>query len=76
MIKENCNKCIFFSKKPGIKNYFIFICKYWGLESINKLPNLIIFESIGKKCPFFKEKINQNKSKDHDKNSDGLNIII
>lgn len=63
MNKINCFNCTYFSKSPGIRNYFIFICHYWGLRSINKLPQLIVFESIGKKCPFFKEGTKKNNIK-------------
>ncbi len=77
MKKESCYSCIYFSKKPGLKNYFIYICSYWGLKSINKLPQIVIYESIGKKCPFF----TQNKSSDTKRTEkkgkdDNLNIII
>lgn len=67
----NCHKCIFFNKSPGIRNYFIFFCSFWGLKSINKLPYYVIFESIGKECPFFKQKkIEKNKTENMiDKNN-------
>jgi len=76
--KESCYNCTYFSKKPGIKNYFIYLCSYWGLKSINKLPQKVIYESIGKNCPFYNEKKNLNIKKNDDKNgkNDNLNIII
>ena len=74
----NCLNCVYLSKRAGIRNYFIFKCSYWGLTTQKILPQSIIISTIGKRCPFFKQK-KQVKTKKNsfkkNKNS-GLDIIV
>jgi hypothetical protein len=56
MTTKNCYNCEYFSKRPGVGNYFIYKCAYWGLTTQNIIPQSVVISSIGKKCPFFKEK--------------------
>ena len=75
LTNKNCYHCTFFYKRPGIGNYFIYKCKYWGLESKGILPQSIVISSIGKKCPFFVRKKNDKKSEEMNKDNDGFDII-
>jgi len=70
--KKNCYNCRFFYRRPGVKNYFIYKCSYWGIVSKNILPQIVVMQSIGKKCPFFKMK--NNNKKDNKKNNDDNKI--
>jgi hypothetical protein len=54
---STCITCKYFSKRPGSGSYFINKCSYWGIVSQNILPQSIVISSIGKRCPFFKQKI-------------------
>ena len=82
--KKNCYNCMYFSKRPGVRNYFIYKCSYWGIISQKVLPQSVIISSIGKRCPFFKKKINKKqfikkdnkKIDDNNFNDDDLDIII
>jgi len=77
MTNQNCNYCQYLSKKPGMGNYFIYTCNYWGLTTKRILPQTVVASSIGKKCPFFKEKQRiVIKPKDKEIKKDGLDIII
>ena len=62
MSNTNCNQCEYLSKRPGSGNYYIYKCSYWGIVSQQILPQTVIFNSIGKKCPFFKQKTKINKT--------------
>lgn len=76
-MRISCLKCEYLSKRPGIGAYFIWICNYWGLISKKILPQSIVKESIGRECPFFKEKIIKKKdSHSIDNNDDNINIIV
>ncbi len=74
----NCLNCIYLSKRAGTGNYFIFKCSYWGLTTQKILPQSVIISSIGKKCPFFKQK--KIKRSDEDTNDDnknkGFDVIV
>ncbi len=81
MASTNCLNCIYLYKRPGAGNYFIYKCNYWGLETKNIIPQSVIINSIGKKCPFYiKKEINKNKKKednpDKEKNDNDSGIII
>ena len=52
----NCFNCIYLSKRPGVGNYFIYKCSFWGIISQNILPHSVVINSIGEKCDFFKER--------------------
>ena len=73
----NCFNCAYLSKRPGVGNYFIFKCSYWGLTTQKVLPQSVIISSIGKRCPFFKQKKTINNNKNSIKNNNnGLDIIV
>ncbi len=77
LAKTNCFNCIYLSKRPGIRNYFIYKCSYWGLTTQKILPQSVIINSIGKRCPFFKQKkFGKVNRKLNNKNNNGLDIII
>ena len=74
-----CFNCYYLSKKPGTKASFIFECKYWGLITERVLPQSVIINSIGKKCPFFKEIIKEVKTQKKEKKTnqnENLDITI
>jgi hypothetical protein len=77
---SGCNNCEYLSKRPGIGNYFIYKCSYWGLITQRVLPQSVIISSIGKRCPFFKQKIINSATKKDQKSSDsskdGLDLIV
>ena len=78
MSNTNCYHCIYFHKRPGVGNYFIYKCIYWGITTQKILPQSVVISSIGEKCPFFKKK-EQQKSNDNTKNKkngDGFDIIV
>lgn len=60
---NSCNSCEYLTKRPGIGNYFIYKCGYWGLITERILPQSTVISAIGKPCPFFKEKVKNAKSK-------------
>lgn len=81
MANTSCYNCLYLSKRPGVGNYFIFKCSYWGIISQKILPQSVVIESIGKKCPFFtskKKNINNKKSnkKDIDDKDDDFDITV
>jgi hypothetical protein len=80
MNNTNCNFCEYLSKRAGTGNYFIYICKHWGITSQGILPQSVIINTIGKKCPFFKKNNNIKKTKEKtnisEKKDDNLDIII
>ncbi|HOJ63213.1 MAG TPA: hypothetical protein PLE45_02220 [Spirochaetota bacterium] len=74
----SCLKCEYLSKRPGIGNYFIWKCNYWGLICKEILPQYIVASSIGRKCPFFKEKIIKNQKSNNNttqENNGNIDII-
>jgi hypothetical protein len=79
MALTTCYNCEYLSKRPGTGNYFIYKCSYWGLVTQNIIPSSVVFNSIGKKCPFFLQKMKINKKKNNDTpkdDKDGLDIVI
>jgi hypothetical protein len=77
MSLSNCNTCDYLSKRPGTGNYFIYKCSYWGLLTQRVLPQSVVISSIGKRCPFHKEKASlKSKKKNAEKNNDGLDITV
>jgi len=75
----SCYNCQYLSKKPGVKNYFVYKCEYWGLVCQGVLPQSVVISSIGKKCPFFKEKLTKPKNSATNKNENNnsnLNIVV
>lgn len=82
-MNRNCNNCEYLSKRAGVGPYFIYKCSYWGLVCERVLPQSVVMSSIGKPCPFFKEKTRrQHSTDDKDKNDNNgnddnkLDIII
>ncbi|HBD92644.1 MAG: hypothetical protein A2015_03770 [Spirochaetes bacterium GWF1_31_7] len=71
----NCHTCSYLSKKSGLGQYFIYTCTKWGLVTKRIIPYATVANSIGELCPFYIQK-KFNTSKDHQKKSDGLDIII
>jgi hypothetical protein len=78
MGQSGCNFCEYLSKRPGAGSYFIYKCAYWGLMTQRVLPQSVVISSIGKRCPFFKERTTPNKKNDNKNGSghDGLDIVI
>lgn len=73
----NCLNCIYLSKRAGVRNYFIFRCSYWGLTTQKILPQTVVINSIGHRCPFFKQKkIVRSDKNSVKKNNNGLDIIV
>ena len=70
-----CNKCEYLSKRPGVKNCIIYKCGYWGLVCRNSLPQYIVKSSIGKACPFFREKKKNSPPEQKLNKDDGLDIL-
>ena len=74
----NCLNCAYLSKRAGVRNYFIFKCSYWGLTTQKILPQSVIINSIGKRCPFFKPKKSTKTKKNsiqNNNNNSKLDII-
>ncbi len=75
--RNDCLNCIYLSRRPGMGAYFIWTCHYWGLVSKKILPQYIVASSIGKKCPFFKQKIiKKDKPQNINSNNNEIDIII
>ncbi|MCG8568573.1 MAG: hypothetical protein MJB14_00390 [Spirochaetes bacterium] len=77
---SSCYTCKYLKKRPGRGSYFIFHCKAWDLTCQQILPQSIVIQSIGKKCPFFKKMMLLNNKKNipspPDNSADDLDIII
>ncbi|HOV13110.1 MAG TPA: hypothetical protein PK771_02405 [Spirochaetota bacterium] len=76
-----CNSCEYLSKRAGVGNYFVYKCSYWGLVTEKILPQSVVISSLGKPCPFYKEKVKKTKiNNDSNKKDNGgdniLDIII
>lgn len=73
----NCLNCEYLSKQAGARNYFIFKCSYWGLITQKVLPQTAVISSIGKRCPFFKQKKYKKniKNLNDEKKNNGFDII-
>ena len=74
----NCLNCAYLSKRVGIGNYFIFNCYYWGLTTQKILPQSVVISSIGKRCPFFKQKKvkKSNRNINNNNKNKGFDIIV
>jgi hypothetical protein len=78
MNQPNCLHCNYLSRKLGRGNYFIYKCNYWGLVTQKVLPQSVVISSIGKRCPFYREKVKMNKNKKNEDNGNdgGLDVIV
>ena len=52
----NCRKCIYFYITWD--NRFPYGCKLYEVKS-RQLPSMVVYQSIGKMCESFKEKVNK-----------------
>ena len=75
MSEVHCLKCIYLLRSPQIRDV-IFICRRWGLKSVNKIPSFIVQSSIGHECPFYTEKHNYDNKSDSNKKNNNFDFFV